>query len=134
VVDRKKVAEHAFADPAERKWLEGVLWPQVGRRMFAWREEQLLRDPQPRALVVEVPLLFEAGMEKAFDGTIAVVAPEDVRTERAGWRGHAALDERGARQLPQEEKAQRADFAIVNDGSEAELEEKLTEVLGILSP
>ena len=48
------------------------------------------REPAPRALVVEMPLLFEAGMEDGFDATIAVIADEDVRAERAGARGHAA--------------------------------------------
>ena len=74
------------------------------------------RDPPPRAAVVETPLLFEAGMEGAYDATIAVVADEDVRAERAGARGHAAVDERAARQLPQDEKADRATFAVANDG------------------
>ena len=41
------------------------------------------------AAVVEVPLLFEAGMEAVFDHTIAVVADEALRAERAGARGHA---------------------------------------------
>ena len=44
-------------------------------------------------------------MEALYDATIAVVADEDLRAERAGARGHAAVDERHARQLPQEEKA-----------------------------
>ena len=50
--------------------------------------------PPPRAAVVEVPLLFESGMEGAFDATIAVIADEEVRAQRAGARGHEALDER----------------------------------------
>ena len=71
---------------------------------------------------MEVPLLFESGMQGAFDATIAVVADEAVRAERAGARGHAALDERAARQLSQQEKAQRATYVVVNDGTVEELE------------
>ena len=93
-VDRSAVARHAFADPEERAWLEALLWPRVGERMAAWRAAESARRPAPRALVVEVPLLFESGMDAAFDATIAVVADEDVRAARAGARGHAALDER----------------------------------------
>ena len=59
--------------------------------------------------VVEVPLLFEAGMEGVFDTTVAVVTADEVRRERAAARGHALVDEREARQLTQEEKAARAD-------------------------
>ena len=60
--------------------------------------------------MVEVPLLFEAGMERRFDATIAVVADEAVRAERAGARGHAALDERAARQLTAGGKGARATY------------------------
>jgi dephospho-CoA kinase len=82
--------------------------------------------------VVEVPLLFEAGLEAAFDATIAVVAPEDLRRERAGARGHEAVDERAGRQLAQDEKAQRADHVVENAGSLADLERELSRVLAIL--
>jgi dephospho-CoA kinase len=71
-------------------------------------------------------------MEQVFDATIAVVADEAVRAERAGARGHAALAERTARQLSQEEKALRADFEVRNDGSLEELRETLSRVLARL--
>jgi dephospho-CoA kinase len=132
-VDRAAVAAHAFASPEDRTWLESTLWPRVGVRIAAWREDQLRREPPPRALVVEVPLLFEAGMERFFDATIAVVAAEDLRHARAAVRGHEALDERVARQLPQDEKARRAGHVVVNDGSTEDLERNLSEVLAILA-
>jgi dephospho-CoA kinase len=78
---------------------------------------------------VETPLLFEAGLEAAYDATIAVVADEDVRAGRADGRGHAAVAERSARQLTQEEKAARATFVVRNDGSVEELETALSDVL-----
>lgn len=129
VVDRGVLAGRAFATPEDRGWLEGMLWPRVGQRMASWRESVAALDPAPRAEVVEVPLLFESGMESAFDATIAVIADEEVRSERAAARGHAALGERGARQLTQDEKAQRATFAVVNDGSVDDLEHKLSGIL-----
>ncbi len=131
-VDRSVVAARAFADPEQRAWLEGLLWPRVGARVAAWREEETHREPLPRALVVETPLLFEAGLEAMYDATIAVVAPEALRTERASARGHAVLDERHARQLSQEEKAQRATFVVVNDGTPEELEARLSAILAKL--
>jgi dephospho-CoA kinase len=129
VVDRGVLAGRAFATPEDRGWLEGILWPRVGARMAAWRESVDVADPPPPAAVVEVPLLFESGMDGSFDATIAVVADEAVRSERAEARGHEALDERGRRQLTQSEKAQRATFVVVNDGTVEELEDKLSVVL-----
>jgi dephospho-CoA kinase len=84
--------------------------------------------------VVEVPLLFESGMESVFDATIAVVADEDVRAQRAGSRGHEALAERSARQLSQQEKAERATYVVPNDDSLDTLESKLSAVLDMLGP
>ena len=128
-IDRNAVAAVVFEDPDERKWLEGVLWPRVGERVNGWREEIAQRDPRPRAAVVEVPLLFEAGMEAAFDHTIAVVADEDVRRERAAARGHTGVDSRDAAQLTQNEKAERADFVVRNDRDIADLQQELSAVL-----
>jgi dephospho-CoA kinase len=127
VVDRAAVARHAFAAPAERAWLEGLLWPRVGDRVAHWRAAAGASGP--RALVVETPLLFEAGLEPAYDATIAVIADETVRAERAAARGHAAVDERTARQLSQEEKAARADHVVRNDRDIAALEEELARIL-----
>jgi dephospho-CoA kinase len=128
-VDRPALARRAFATSEDRAWLEGLLWPGVGSRMARWRAELERRADPPRAAVVEVPLLFEAGMGGAFDATIAVVADEDVRAARAGGRGHEALAERSARQLSQQEKAQRATYVVVNDGTVDELESKLSALL-----
>jgi dephospho-CoA kinase len=131
-LDRSLMAERVFGDDEARKWLEGELWPRVGRRVADWKQEVDALDPPPRAAVVEVPLLFESGMDAAFDSTIAVVADEDLRAERAGARGHASVAERTGRQLSQEEKAQRADFEVRNDGTLDELRERLSRVLARL--
>jgi len=131
-LDRSLIAERVFGDEEARGWLEGELWPRVGQRMIEWRQEVDALDPPPRAAVVEVPLLFESGMEQAFDATIAVIADEDVRAERAGARGHASVDERAGRQLSQKEKAQKADYTVRNDGTLEELREKLSRVLARL--
>jgi dephospho-CoA kinase len=132
-VDRPELARRAFADPEQRAWLEGLLWPRVGERIARWRERLDGSETEPSAAVVEVPLLFEAGLEGAFDATIAVIADEDLRAQRAGSRGHEALAERGSRQLSQQEKAQRATYVVVNDGSLEELEAKLSGVLEMLA-
>ena len=129
-VDRRAVARFAFASDEERRWLEGLLWPLVGERVAAWRAAESSKEPV--ALVVETPLLFEAGLEGNYDATIAIVADEAVRAARAGARGHEALDERTARQLSQTEKASRATYAVENSGSLRELEQELSGVLAKL--
>ena len=131
-LDRSLIAERVFGDEEARVWLEGELWPRVGQRVAEWRQEVEALDPPPRAAVVEVPLLFESGMEAGFDATIAVVADEALREERAAARGHAALAERAGRQLTQAEKSQRADFQVRNDGTREELRETLWQVLAKL--
>src|SRR5215217_8085405 len=97
-LDRSLIAERVFGDEEARAWLEGELWPRVGGRMMEWKQEVDAQDPPPRAAVVEVPLLFESGMEAAFAATIAVVADEDVRAERAAARGHEGLEGRTSAQ------------------------------------
>jgi dephospho-CoA kinase len=130
VVDRAAVAAKAFAGgEQERRWLEELLWPLVGARIAGWLEHVRALRPAPKAAVVEVPLLFEAGMERGFDATIAVIAEEQMRRQRADGRGHALADERAARQLSQGEKAQRATFVVHNDGSVEDLRRELAEVL-----
>jgi dephospho-CoA kinase len=128
-IDRAAVAKRAFATAEDRAWLEALLWPRVGQRMSAWRRELEDTAPPPRAAVVEVPLLFEAGMEGAFDATLAVIAPEELRAGRAGARGHEELERRSARQLSQQEKAARATYVVVNDATIEQLEAKLSAVL-----
>ena len=132
-IDRAAVAEIVFKNPDELRWLEQTLFPLVGAEMAAWRVELEASDPPPRAAVVEVPLLFEAGIEGAFDATIAIVADEEIRVERAGGRDHRAVGERTARQLSQDDKAARADFVIRNDGSIEDLERAIAGLLDRLA-
>ncbi len=132
-VDRDAVARLVFGDEAARQWLESTVWPRVGARIWQWRQEQERSTPAPRAIVVEVPLLFESGMETAFDTTIAVTAEHSVRRERAAARGHENVDERESRQLSQEEKAVRADHVVVNDGSIEHLAGKLAALLDMIA-
>jgi dephospho-CoA kinase len=68
-------------------------------------------------------------METAFDQVVAVIAPDEARAERAGLRGIDLLESRSERQLSQEEKAARANHVIVNDGTVAELERQVAELI-----
>jgi dephospho-CoA kinase len=128
--DRGRIGGIVFADPEQLKWLESTIHPLVGAETAAW----IARLPEEtKVAVIEVPLLFEGGREKVFDTTVSIVAAEDVRRERAAARGHALVDAREARQLTQEEKAERADHVIVNDGTVEDLEAALSALLAKLS-
>lgn len=128
-VDRARVGAIVFERPAELAWLESVLHPLVGERVAEWRARL---TPEVPLAVVEVPLLFETGMERAFDATVCVVADEAIRAARAGERGTDLLDGRSGRQLSQEEKAARATYVVSNDGTIGDLEARLAELIAEL--
>jgi dephospho-CoA kinase len=127
--DRGRIGGIVFADPEELSWLESRIHPAVGAATAAWIAG--LGDEVEFA-VIEVPLLFEGGRADVFDTTVSIVAAEDVRRERAEARGHALVGAREARQLTQEEKAERADHVVVNDGSVEDLEVALSALLAKL--
>jgi dephospho-CoA kinase len=129
-VDRGRVGAIVFDSTEELAWLESLLHPLVGVRVGAWRSGL---GPEVGLAVVEVPLLFETAMEDAFDATVAVIADDETRASRAGLRGTDLLEARSGRQLPQTEKAARADYVITNDGSLEELERQVSALVGILS-
>src|SRR3954447_11729931 len=60
-IDRGKVAEHVFSDDERREWLEGLLWPRVGQRIWEWRTDLEKRADPPRAPAREGPPPFGAG-------------------------------------------------------------------------
>jgi dephospho-CoA kinase len=130
VVDRGRIGQIVFADPEQLAWLEAQIHPLVAERMVVWLGSLPART---EVAVVEVPLLFEGGREEVFDTTVAVVADEEVRRERAAARGHALVGEREARQLSQGEKAARAEHVVANNGSVEDLERALSVLLAKLT-
>jgi dephospho-CoA kinase len=125
-VDRDRVGEIVFADRDELAWLESVTHPRVGAHVMEWRQSL---GPDVEIAVVEVPLLFEAAMEDAFDATLAVVADDEVRDARLRERGQAGLAGREDRQLDQAEKERRADHVIRNDASLEELDTEVNKLI-----
>ncbi len=112
-VDRKALGRAVFGDERALQDLEDILHPLV-------REETDRRVAASEAdlFVAEIPLLFEGGRSGQFDHTLAVTAPEERRLAWAAERGMGEEQVRAieARQLPQEEKARRADLVVQNDG------------------
>jgi dephospho-CoA kinase len=125
-LDRSKVAAIVFQEPDELAWLESQLHPRVGSRIAEWQQGL---DPDLELAVIEVPLLFESGMEGLFDAVLAVIAPREMRAERAEGRGLGELEGRDGRQLTEAEKAARSDFVVTNDGTLSDLEAKLEALL-----
>jgi dephospho-CoA kinase len=129
-VDREKVGQIVFSDRGELEWLESVTHPRVGAHVLEWRQNL---GSEVALAVVEVPLLFEAAMEDAFDATVAVVADDELRDARLRKRGQGGLAGREERQLDQAEKARRADHVIRNDASLDELESEVRMVIDELT-
>jgi dephospho-CoA kinase len=111
--DRARIAEIVFADRAQLSWLEALLHPRVQQAEEAW-----LAGLDAEVAVVEIPLLYEVGGEGRFDAVVVITAPDAIRAARAP----AGEDGRAQRLLPDDEKAGRADFAYVNDGTVDQLD------------
>jgi dephospho-CoA kinase len=112
-VDRARLSAQVLHDPAAIKRLEGIVHPMLGasRRKFLHDAEQ---SGAPVA-VVDVPLLFETGGEKRVDAVVVVTTSPENQRERILARGtmtNEALDLILARQLPDAEKRNRADFVV----------------------
>jgi dephospho-CoA kinase len=128
-IDRGKVGRVVFRDPEALAWLEGLLHPRVVARYLRWREELAELPDPPAVCVTEVPLLYEVGGETRFDEVVVVTASPQVRVSRR----IGPMSDRERRLLPDEEKARRADFVYVNDGTLAELDEFVSGVVATLS-
>ncbi len=114
-VDRAAVGRIVFADPAELRWLEGLLLPLLAEEFSRWRDAQVREGA--RLLVHEAPTLFEAGVGDRYDVILTVTAPEATREERRpGSRPQRE------NQLPEDEKAARSDFVYENTGSLEDLD------------
>jgi dephospho-CoA kinase len=122
--DRSRIAELVFADPEQLAWLEGLLHPRVRAAEEAW-----FAGLDAEVAVTEIPLLYEVGGESRFDAVVVITAPDALRASRSGVAG----DARSRRLLPDDEKAARADFAYVNDGTLDQLDAFVGSVLDALS-
>jgi dephospho-CoA kinase len=124
VGNRARIGEIVFHDRAELEWLERLLHPKTRAIADAW-----LGGVHAPLAVVEVPLLYETRGEGRFDKVVVVTAPPEVRAARRD-----GLAGREARLIPDEEKAKRADFVFVNDGSVEDLDAFVRTVVEALWP
>jgi dephospho-CoA kinase len=129
-VDRVAVGKRVFAldslGEANRRFLEGLLHPRIRRRLESERDQFVAEGRA--AVVLDAPLLLEAGWGKALCDTVLFVdAPPEVRLARARSRGWSEADfsRREAAQWPIEEKRRHADVVLQNAGSEADLRQSV---------
>lgn len=130
-LDRKKLGEIVFADPEKRKQLEGILHPAIRERMWT-RIRQAKADDPARIVVADIPLLYETGQEKLYDGVIVVYVPRKLQIERL-LRRNPELSEEQARgrigtQMDIERKKELADWVIDNSGSPEETGRQVDEL------
>lgn len=123
-LDRPRLAALVFADPAARERLNAIVHPLVG----AAAAEILATAPPDAVVVHDVPLLLEAGMAGAFDVVVVVDAPRETQLDRVQRRRGMTREDAEARiaaQASREERLAVADHVVRNDGSLAELEERV---------
>lgn len=121
-VRRDKVAEKVFGDPAALAWLEDLLHPRLLAR---WRE--IFAQVEDTAFIVEVPLLFEKGLENWFDFIVCVTADSATQLRRLEQRGvpPELARQRLVKQLPLARKCELADHVLLNDGPPEFLREQV---------
>lgn len=121
-LDRAWVAGEVFGRDDRLRGLNALVHPAVGRDFERWAGGQ-----QAPYIVMESAIIFESGIEALVDRVVAVSAPVELRIERTLQRSpqltrQAVLD-RMARQMDDRERAERADFEIVNDGTHSLIEQ-----------
>ena len=126
-MDRARVGEIVFADPARRAALEAIIWPLVGERSRTLAQEA----PDGALVVHDIPLLVETDQQGTFDAVIVVDVPRETQIERMiGDRGmtRAEAESRIAAQLDRESRLAAATFVIENTGSREDLRHRVTQV------
>ena len=114
-LDRARLAQIVFNDPAALQRLNEIVHPLVG----AESQRLISAAPAGAVLVYDVPLLVESGLQDVFDSVVVVEAPENVRLERLTARGVDPQDavRRMANQASGEQRAAVADYVIDNSGA-----------------
>jgi len=137
-IDRPKLREIVFSDEEKRRTLERIVHPEVRRmlkeRLNAIKTLTEATEERGVLVVVDVPLLFELGMQSEFERVIVVYASEAVRLRRLLQRGFSreiAMKIMRA-QMPLEEKAKQADFVIYNEDSKEETEKEVRKIFETL--
>jgi len=134
-IDRKRLAAVIFNDPAEQQALERIVHPQV-KQEITRRLDRIRRETPDALVIVDVPLLFESGMDRGLAAAIVVYVPEQIQLERLMARDALTQPEALARiraQMPIEKKKSLATLVIDNSGSLERTRDQTLEVYRRLS-
>lgn len=128
-LDRGRMAELVFSDPAARVKLESILHPAI---RSAWRAafQGWMQEGVETAVVV-IPLLFETGADKELEGTVCVACSPASQQERLAGRGWSReeCDRRIRAQWSVEKKMEMAQWVVWNEGKITNLEAQLVRIL-----
>lgn len=129
-IDRSKIAEIVFEQPYERRRLEGLIHPLVHERRRTAIQDAIRAGAQ--GVIVDAPLLFEAGVDSECDAIVFVDTPAEIRLSRVqttrGWDANE-LNMREKAQLGLEQKRKRSDYIVANNGLPDELTGRVARVL-----
>ncbi len=129
-VDRTKVAKIVFEQPFDRRRLEGLIHPMVHDLRRSVVERAIREGAQ--GVILDAPLLFEAGVDAECDAVVFVDTPLETRVSRVestrGW-SREELEKREKAQLGLEQKQKRSDYTVANDGLPDELQGRVARVL-----
>lgn len=121
---REKLGKLVFTNKEIKQKLENILHPQIREKIKEFFEQ----NQNEKYLFVGIPLLFEANMTDLFDKIIFIYADDDIRLKRLLYRNGYSVEYAKARlnsQMRQEEKTQKSDYVINNNGSIEELNHQL---------
>jgi len=131
-LNRKKLGSAVFSDQLKRKKLEAILHPCIMEEVRG----QLLALKNESFVIIDVPLLFETGLNRFADKVIVVWLPEKVQRERLRKRDGLSAREISLRlssQMPLEEKRRKADYVIDNSGTRGEFKKCVKNILEVLT-
>jgi dephospho-CoA kinase len=129
-LNRSRLADIVFRDPAARRELEAMVHPGVMRAIDDFFARTC--GPANPFAIADIPLLYEVGAESIFDRVIVVACPRDMQIARVMARDGAtreAAERRIAAQLPIDEKVRRAHYIIRTGGSFEETDRQVSETL-----
>ena len=130
ILNRKLLASRAFSSEASTERLNAITHPHILERM---REElENLPAPQKRRVVIDAPLLFEAGLDRLCGAVLSITAPYDIQLRRVMERDGCTREEvlrRLERQHPADFYRDRSSHVIDNGGSLEDLKSELKSVI-----
>lgn len=128
-MDRAYIAQQVFYDDEKRKQLNQIVHPIVRELMQKERDYYLAEG---RDVVMDIPLLYENGLEDTVDEVWLVYASEPIQIDRLMERNQLSIDDAKARiysQISIDKKSRMADVVIDNLGSKLELKQNLEQLL-----